>query len=72
MGTGFDHFTDTAHHSFTGLPAEVLKNRKLLKQAMEKAGFRAITSEWWHYNWPNDRNYRVLDIGFRKFRKERG
>ena len=72
MGTGFDHFTDTAHHSFTALPAEVLKNRKLLKQVMEKAGFRAITTEWWHYSWPNDRNYPVLDIGFKQFRKERG
>lgn len=72
MGTGFDHFTDTAHHSFTGLSAEVLKNRKLLKELMEKQGFRSLSTEWWHYSWPNDRNYPLLDIRFREFRKLNG
>ena len=72
MGTGFDHFTDTAHHNFTALPAEVLKNRKLLKELMEKQGFRALSTEWWHYSWPNDRNYPLLDIRFREFRKSNG
>jgi len=31
MGTAFDSFTDTAHHSFTQLPPQVLANRSLLK-----------------------------------------
>ncbi|MDB5251102.1 MAG: peptidase [Flaviaesturariibacter sp.] len=66
MGTGFDHFSDTAHHSFTSLPAAQLKNRLLLRSAMEAAGFKALETEWWHYAWPNDRQYDVLDIGFRK------
>ena len=69
MGTGFDNFTDSAHQSFTALPAEVLANRKLLKESMERSGFKALGTEWWHYSWPNDRNYEVLDIDFKKLRK---
>jgi D-alanyl-D-alanine dipeptidase len=72
MGTGFDNFTDSAHHSFDKLPAAVLRNRTLLKTSMEKHGFRALETEWWHYSWPNDRNYAVLDIDFKKFRKKGG
>jgi D-alanyl-D-alanine dipeptidase len=66
MGTGFDNFTDTAHHTFKNLPADIVRNRKLLKETMERYGFTALETEWWHYSWSNDRNYDVLDIDFRK------
>lgn len=69
MGTGFDNFTDTAHHTFKNLPATVLENRIRLKTAMENAGFKALETEWWHYSWPNDRNYEVLDLPFKKLKK---
>ena len=69
MGTGFDNFTDTAHHTFTQLPEPVLQNRKLLKETMQKHGFSLFETEWWHYFWPNDRNYEVLDIPFNKLQK---
>jgi zinc D-Ala-D-Ala dipeptidase len=69
MGTGFDNFSDTAHHDFKLLPEDVLQNRKLLKTTMEKQGFRALDTEWWHYSWPNDRNYDVLDLSFKDLRK---
>jgi D-alanyl-D-alanine dipeptidase len=66
MGTSFDNFTDTAHHTFKNLPADILQNRMLLRETMEKYGFKALETEWWHYSWPNDRNYEVLDIDFKK------
>jgi D-alanyl-D-alanine dipeptidase len=66
MGTGFDNFTDTAHHTFKNLSPDILQNRTLLKEIMEKHGFKALETEWWHYSWPNNRNYEVLDIDFRK------
>ena len=66
MGTGFDNFTDTAHHTFTALPETVLNNRKLLKEVMLKYGFKLFETEWWHYSWPNDRNYEVMDLSFEK------
>jgi D-alanyl-D-alanine dipeptidase len=27
-----------------------VNNRKLLRKIMAQAGFRSITSEWWHFN----------------------
>ncbi len=64
MGTPFDSFTDTAHHSFLQLPAQVLANRRLLKSTMRKYGFGIVPDEWWHYQWHNDRDYEVLDLDF--------
>jgi len=69
MGTGFDNFTDTAHQTFRNLPADILSNRKLLRETMERYGFKALETEWWHFSWPNDRNYEVLDINFKKLRR---
>ena len=68
MGTGFDNFTDTAHHTFKDLSPSVLNNRLLLRRLMEKQGFKAFETEWWHYSWPNDRNYDVLDIDVKKLK----
>lgn len=70
MGTGFDNFTDSAHQNFTALPETVLKNRQLLKTTMQKHGFAPLETEWWHYYWPNDKDYEVLDIPFALLRKE--
>jgi zinc D-Ala-D-Ala dipeptidase len=69
MGTGFDNFTDTAHHSFTNLSETVLENRKLLKSTLELVGFKFFDTEWWHYYWPNDKNYEVLDLNFLALKK---
>ena len=68
MGTGFDNFTDTAHHTFRVLPEKILQNRFLLKEVMQKHGFKLFETEWWHYSWPNDRNYEVMDIEFKKLK----
>lgn len=64
MGTPFDSFTDTAHHSFIHLPAHVIANRKLLKGVMRKYGFGMVPDEWWHYQWPNNKDFEVIDLDF--------
>lgn len=69
MGTGFDNFTDTAHHSFTQLPEEILQNRELLKSTMVKYGFKSYNEEWWHYSLPDASRYEILDIDFKKLKK---
>jgi len=66
MGTGFDNFTDSAHHSFKNLSEEILKNRTLLKSAMEKHGFKALETEWWHYTFQSETKFDVMDIPFYK------
>jgi D-alanyl-D-alanine dipeptidase len=63
MGTPFDNFTDTAHHSFQYLPEKVLANRRLLKNIMWKYGFNFVPTEWWHYHW-RDKSYDVVDLSF--------
>ncbi|MFD2588765.1 M15 family metallopeptidase [Croceitalea marina] len=50
MGTDFDFFGKRAYHDNLDLPQEILDNRKLLKETMEKYGFWSIRTEWWHYN----------------------
>lgn len=57
MGTGFDHFGQEAHHSYTGLPDTVVANRRLLKETMEAHGFSSIRTEWWHYNFGAAKSY---------------
>ncbi len=69
MGTGFDNFSDTAHQTFTSLPKEILYNRNTLKSLMEKHGFIAFETEWWHYFLPNAINFELLDIPFKKLKK---
>ncbi len=70
MGTGFDNFTDSAHHSFTNLPEEILQNRNLLRSIMEKNGFKALETEWWHYFLADGDKFEILDIDFKKLRKQ--
>ena len=69
MPTGFDNFTDSAHHNFMNLPAEVLQNRKLLKAVMEQYGFVALPTEWWHYSLPNPKRYDLLNVDFEEMKK---
>lgn len=66
MGTGFDNFSDTAHHSFTALSATVMQNRKLLKDEMMRQGFVPLETEWWHYSLPNGARFSLLNIPFKK------
>ena len=51
MGTPFDFFGKEAHHTYTEHTKEVLENRKLLKETLDKYNFKSIYSEWWHYEY---------------------
>ena len=62
MGTDFDYFGKLAYHDNLELPQEVLDNRKLLKETMEKYGFWSIRTEWWHYNLSAASNDKVADF----------
>jgi zinc D-Ala-D-Ala dipeptidase len=70
MGTGFDHFSDTAHHAFAALPAAVVQHRRLLKNLMEEAGFKALATEWWHYSLPDAASYPLLNLSFKTLQKQ--
>jgi D-alanyl-D-alanine dipeptidase len=69
MPTGWDAFSDSAHHDYMALSKEMLDNRELLKSTMEKYGFLLFQTEWWHYNWPQPEHYDVLDLDFKTLDK---
>lgn len=54
MGGTFDLFSDISHPDYKKLTKTQKKNRAILKNAMEKAGFKGIDSEWWHYTLENE------------------
>lgn len=62
MGTDFDFFGWKAYHDNLNLPKKVLKNRKLLKDTMEKHGFWSIRTEWWHYNLSTSYNFKIANF----------
>jgi zinc D-Ala-D-Ala dipeptidase len=51
MGTPYDFFGEKAHYDYTNLPEKVLQNRKLLRNTLEKYGFKGIRTEWWHLSY---------------------
>ncbi|MER3433977.1 MAG: peptidase M15 [Leptolyngbya sp. ERB_1_1] len=64
MPTAFDDFTDRAHRDYNNLPAQVLKNRQLLEDAMVRAGFIPLPTEWWHFDGKGWQNFSVRDVPF--------
>jgi D-alanyl-D-alanine dipeptidase len=57
MGTGFDDMTDLSHPALEEgflaagtLTQAQVENRRLLRAAMNQAGFVGINTEWWHFD----------------------
>jgi D-alanyl-D-alanine dipeptidase len=55
MGTGFDSFTDQAHHARTDITVAAQRNRAVLLGIMTAAGWDNFRNEWWHYQLFNAR-----------------
>lgn len=68
MPTPYDDFTPRARHDFSELPDEALANRKLLRDTMERHGFVALPSEWWHYDFAGWEKYELMDLSFEELR----
>lgn len=65
MGTPFDFFSPLSHTANESIPADAIKNRLILKNAMEDHGFVNYRREWWHYslkNEPNPKKYYNFDV----------
>ena len=60
MGTPYDFFGEAAYTTTTDLPADVLQNRAILQEAMQRHGFSTIRTEWWHFNFTGPR-YELAD-----------
>ena len=64
MPTPYDSFAAEAASDFNNLPAKIIQNRKLLRDTMEKHGFRVLNNEWWHFDFIGWQNYDIIDIAF--------
>src|SRR5215217_2743563 len=62
MPTGFDEFTEKAGHDYQDLPEEAIRNRDLLRKVMERHGFVALETEWWHYDCQGWERFELLDL----------
>ena len=54
MGGTFDLFSEISHPDYKKITKTQKKNRKILHDAMIKAGFSGIDSEWWHFTLKNE------------------
>jgi D-alanyl-D-alanine dipeptidase len=63
MPTDFDDFSETAHVDAAGISGERVRNARRLRRAMERRGFRAFPTEWWHFDWKDWQDLPVVPAG---------
>lgn len=54
MGGEFDLMDEISHHHANGITFEEERNRILLRDLMDYAGFAPYENEWWHYSLRNE------------------
>ncbi len=54
MGTIFDFFSKKSHAYSKSVSLKAQQNRKILREIMEKYGFVACRTEWWHFTLKNE------------------
>lgn len=62
MPTPYDEFSERAHRDYAGGTEDQRRNRGILQEAMEKEGFRGISTEWWHFDDRDCKTYPLLDL----------
>jgi len=64
MPSGYDEMTDRAYADYAGGTVEERARRALLRQAMEKQGFKVIPTEWWHFDYQDWKQYPIVNVKF--------
>ncbi|MNI30370.1 D-alanyl-D-alanine dipeptidase [compost metagenome] len=54
MGSPYDFFGAISYYNTTLVSVQQHANRKILKDAMEKRGFKPYSKEWWHFTLINE------------------
>lgn len=50
MPSDYDDFSEKASASYEGCSPAAAHHRAVLREAMERAGFKGIRGEWWHFD----------------------
>lgn len=61
MGSDYDHFGSESHIDNYNFSKEILANRTLLREGMQKVGFQTVRTEWWHYSFRKNWSYPVMN-----------
>jgi D-alanyl-D-alanine dipeptidase len=64
MPSGYDDFSEKAHHDYQGCTPLARQNRAKLRALMEKHGFQALSNEWWHYDYAGWERFPICDESF--------
>jgi D-alanyl-D-alanine dipeptidase len=64
MPSGYDEMTDRAYADYPGGTADERARRALLREAMEKQGFKVIPDEWWHFDYKDWKLYPIINMKF--------
>ncbi|MCR4825150.1 MAG: phosphatase PAP2 family protein [Bacteroidales bacterium] len=54
MGGTFDWFGRESHPDYRGITEQQLRNRRILREAMMRHGFKPFDTEWWHFTLRNE------------------
>jgi D-alanyl-D-alanine dipeptidase len=59
MPGGYDEMSDRSYPMYPGGTSRQRALRELLRDAMEREGFRVYEAEWWHFDYKDWRQYRI-------------
>jgi D-alanyl-D-alanine dipeptidase len=64
MVSGYDEFSHRAYPEYRGGTSLQRWHRKILRQAMEREGFKVYEWEWWHFDYKEWRSYPIGTMTF--------
>ena len=64
MPSGYDEMTERAYADYAGGMDDERAHRSLLREAMEKQGFKVNPTEWWHFDYRDWKQYPILNLKF--------
>lgn len=54
-----------ASHSYKKYSKQIKNNRRFLRKIMEENGFKALESEWWHYDFKGALEEKVSNFNWK-------
>jgi D-alanyl-D-alanine dipeptidase len=66
MPSPYDDFTTKASPRYRGGTQAQRARRDILRRTMESEGFIVDPAEWWHYDYCDWKQYRILNVPFRE------
>jgi len=68
MPSDYDEMSERAYADYSGGDPARRRARDLLRSTMESEGFTVYEFEWWHFDYKDWKNYRILNIPFSRVR----